>query len=144
MRRMNFTWLGLPGPTTTTGSTYHIVLVLVSSYVIFVTSLDLYEYFFETNEKETVGSATVPILKSVAAFLFLVWSIYALYRTREGVRKKYSIKEERCIGHEDLCCSIFCSCCAVAQIARHTGEFEIYPSVCCSETGLSPDAPLVI
>jgi hypothetical protein len=36
---------------------------------------------------------------------------------------------------------LWCSCCTVAQVARHTGNYEDYPASCFTETGLSPGAP---
>lgn len=32
----------------------------------------------------------------------------------------------------------------VSQIARHTGDYENYPSLCCSNTGLPDHAPMVV
>ena len=32
----------------------------------------------------------------------------------------------------------------VSQIARHTGDYENYPSLCCSNTGLPDNAPMVV
>jgi hypothetical protein len=36
---------------------------------------------------------------------------------------------------------LWCSCCTVAQVARHTGNYEDYPASCFTETGLSSGAP---
>lgn len=76
--------------------------------------------------------------------MFTIWSIYALMKTRENVRAKYSIPEEKCQGCEDLCCSVFCSCCVVAQLARHTGDYETYKGSACSETGHAAHTPSIV
>jgi hypothetical protein len=34
----------------------------------------------------------------------------------------------------------WCNCCTVAQMARHTGDYEAHGARCCSETGLPPSA----
>eukprot|EP00978_Attheya_sp_CCMP212_P021762 scaffold63993_cov49-Attheya_sp.AAC.1 len=66
------------------------------------------------------------------------------FKTRENLREKFSIPEEHCIGCEDLCCSVFCNCCAIAQMSRHTGEHETYPGVFFTDTGLPSDAPQTV
>ena len=36
----------------------------------------------------------------------------------------------------------WCSCCTVAQMARHTADYETYAARCCSDTGLPPNVQL--
>lgn len=140
MTRLQLTWLGDPGPAVATRNTFFVVLVLVVSYTTFSLALGVAGNPYDV---ENVPPA-IPILKALASFFFLFWSIYALCRTRENVRVKYSIPEERCEGCEDVCCAAFCSCCSVAQIARHTGEYETYKGACFTASGLEEGAPLVV
>ena len=140
MTRMHLTWLGEPGPAIATKNTCKVVCILLASYIAFSTSLEIgaLDYTPATIPKYMV------VLKFVSSGLFTVWSVYSLCRTRQNVRARYSIPEERCKGCEDACCSFFCTCCTVAQMARHTGEFETYPSVCCTETGHPPGTPTTV
>lgn len=71
--------------------------------------------------------------------LFMVgFVIFVTQSTRSFLREKYMIREERCLDLEDLCCAVTCLPCAVAQMARHTANYNTYEAVCCSKTGL-PD-----
>lgn len=139
MQRANLDWLGAPTTKEIAKNTFKIVLILSITALFFTFSMDQYENTYWASGM-TSPSALV-VFKTCGEVLFILWSIYALYRTRQSIRERYSIPEERCVGCEDLCCSVFCSCCAVAQMARHTGEYETYNGVYLSETGLSPEAP---
>mmetsp|Transcript_5026 Transcript_5026/g.14647 ORF Transcript_5026/g.14647 Transcript_5026/m.14647 type:complete len:251 (-) Transcript_5026:275-1027(-) len=140
MTRMELTWLGEPGPQVATKSTFRVVVSLIAAYAVYSMSLALVALDYEP--------ADVPlyiiILRTMGDVLFAIWGVYSLYRTRQSVRAQYSIPEENCIGCEDLCCSIFCTCCVTAQMSRHTGEFETYPGVCCTATGHPPGTPLTV
>ena len=140
MTRMQLSWLGEPGAYASTKNTFNVVVTLYISYILYSSSLE-----FATRE---YLNSTVPIYivvaKIVGSLFYTIWSIYSLCRTRQSVRARYSIPEERCVGCEDLCCSFFCTCCVIAQMHRHTGEYETYPAVCCTRTGHPPGTPLTI
>lgn len=172
MQRMMLTWLGEPGPIVSTRNSFKVVFVIVVSYFIYSISLEFATLPY--SDEESVP-AFIPALKMVGSILFSVWALYALCRTRESIRARYSIEEERCQGYvvmicdkgsealpsslrlthshsllcftsnihrcEDFCCSFWCSCCTVSQIARHTGDYEEYPATCCTQTGNPPGAP---
>ena len=140
MTRMQLTWLGEPGPYISTKNTFKVVIVIIVAYFVYATAFEFATAHYE------VGYVPVymVVLKMAGSVLFSLWALYSLCRTRESTRARYSIEEEHCRGCEDLCCSFWCSCCTVAQLARHTGEYETYPGVCCSETGLPRGAPLVV
>lgn len=144
MQRMNLTWLGTTGSPERTRDTYKVILTLTIAYFCFrmlVTAMTP----TQTNAYYAAPAPSwLTTINDIAGLLMSLWSIYALMKTRKYIRTKYSIPEERCQGCEDLCCSMWCSCCTVAQLARHTGEFEQYPSNCCSETGLPANAPRVV
>jgi Cys-rich protein (TIGR01571 family) len=123
MSRMSLTWLGEPGQRVATQNTFKVVVLLVVAYMIYSTSLE----FATLNTKPSDVPIWILVMKSVGSVLFGIWSLYSLCRTRQSVRRQYSIPEEHCNGCEDLCCSFFCTCCTVAQMLRHTGEYESYP-----------------
>lgn len=137
MQRMQLTWLGEPGPLIRTKNSFKVVLVLVISY--FVYSLALAFATLPYSVDNVPGYLST--LKLIGSILFSLWALYSLCRTRESIRARYSITEQRCAGCEDLCCALWCSCCTVAQLARHTGEYETYPATCCTQTGQPAGTP---
>ncbi|KAG7366118.1 PLAC8 family domain containing protein [Nitzschia inconspicua] len=140
MTRMSLTWLGEPGQRVATNNTFKVVVLLLVSYMIYSISLEVASLEYGPRNTPTL----IVVLKLVGSFLFGVWSLYSLCRTRQSVRQQYSIPEEHCHGCEDLCCAFFCTCCTLSQMARHTGEYETYPAVCCSTTGHPPGTPLTV
>ena len=141
MQRLRLNWLGEGGEDESAKISFKIVLTLVICYTIFTVSLELAEaanYYYNI-------PASIPSLKFIGGVLFTIYSIIALMKVRENVRAKYSIPEDtRCAGCEDVVYSTFCSCCVVAQIARHTGEYETYKGSLCSETGMAPCTPQIV
>lgn len=138
MQRLGLTWLGYPGPEVSTRNTFCVVLTLVICYTIYDMALG-----FISNPDGT-EPAFISALNIIGAVLFTAWSLFALCKTRESLREKYSIPEERCTGCEDMCCACFCPCCSVCQMLRHTGEYETYRGSCCTETGLANGAAVVV
>jgi Cys-rich protein (TIGR01571 family) len=144
MTRMSLTWLGAPGQRVSTKDTFKVVVMLVVAYFIFSVSLEVASPGFDAEI-----SVPIAVMKNLGALFFFWWSVYSLIKTRQSVRRQYSIPEERCIGCEDLCCTLWCGCCTVSQMARHTGEYENYPApcystTCCSSTGHPKGAPLTV
>ena len=140
MMRMQLTWLGEPGPIISTKNTFKVVVVLVVAYIVYSTALEI------ASEISDVPNVPVfiPVLRIVGSVLFSIWALWSLCMTRKNARARFSIEEQRCQGCEDVCCAFFCTCCTVAQLARHTGEYETYRGVCCSQTGHPVGTPLVV
>lgn len=40
------------------------------------------------------------------------------------------------VGWEDICCALWCQLCVVAQMARHTADYEEKEAVCCNNVGV--------
>lgn len=140
MQRLRLNWLGEYAPHESTKNTFKVIVTLLVCYTIFTISLEMIEAY---NGYYQIPS-WIPVVRFIGGVAFTIYSIYSLMRTRESVRAKYSIPEERCAGMEDLCCSMWCSCCVAAQMARHTGEYETYKGTCCSETGMGAAAPSIV
>jgi len=138
--RMQLTWLGEPGTLYNTNKSFTVIVVLVACYMIYSSALELAAFPFPEGEEPTI----LATLRLVGVFLFSLWSIYALCRTRQNVRARYQIPEECCAGCEDLCCSFWCACCTTAQMLRHTGQYETYPGTFFTKTGHPPGTPLVV
>jgi Cys-rich protein (TIGR01571 family) len=62
---------------------------------------------------------------------------------RYEMRRRYQLPVKCCQKFngrcDDLCCGIWCSCCVIIQMARHTHPLVDYRYVCCSATGLTPE-----
>jgi len=140
MTRMSLTWLGEPGQKVSTKETFKVVVLLLIAYTIYSNALEFATLDMEPEEIPI----PITVLKLLGSFFFSVWSVYSLCKTRQSVRRQYSIPEEQCHGCEDLCCSLCCTCCTLGQMARHTGEYENYPGVCCTKTGHPVGTPLTV
>ena len=145
MHRLKLTWRGSEGSIAETTATFRILFI---STVIFAITNNVLKYlplFFV----DAYGNPTAEYVDLVSFRLLLLlayWAVTAILvaRTRKHIRAKYSIPEEYCKGSEDCCASCWCYCCAVSQMARHTADYENYAATCCSETGLSPNAPAIV
>ena len=140
MSRMQLTWLGEPSTLYHTRKTFRVVVALIVSYFVYALALE----FAAIPYADADPPATMAFFKLFGNLLFSLWALYALCRTRENVRARYSIPEEQCMGCEDICCAFWCSCCVTAQMLRHTGQYETYPGTCCTPTGHPPGTPLVV
>jgi Cys-rich protein (TIGR01571 family) len=89
---------------------------------------------------EISGSAMFIVLFKYFVFGVYVFFLVLMCRTRRHIRNKFQIPETDCSGCEDCCCVYWCTFCTVAQMARHTGDYEVHGVRCCSETGLPPNA----
>lgn len=56
-------------------------------------------------------------------------------------RSKCCASNQTCATLEDRVCMCFCGCCSLIQMARQTHNDKEYPGMCCTTTGLEPDAP---
>eukprot|EP00977_Amphora_coffeiformis_P018407 scaffold6456_cov147-Amphora_coffeaeformis.AAC.4 len=70
------------------------------------------------------------------------FAVFVAQSTRSTIREKFMIREERCYDLEDIMCASTCLPCTVAQMSRHTANYDDYEAVCCSRSGL-PDGVMV-
>jgi Cys-rich protein (TIGR01571 family) len=87
---------------------------------------------------------SVSLLLDILSIAFAIYVLIIVLKTRSFIRRKYNIPVKTCGSCEDCCCAFWCGCCTVAQMARHTADFERYPATCCSATGLNADAPEIV
>jgi Cys-rich protein (TIGR01571 family) len=84
----------------------------------------------------------------VVEVLFLAFFVVIATNLRSVMRTRYDIRPECCVGCDgvldDFCCVIWCWPCTTIQMARHTHDTYTYPYHCCTTTGLSGDAPVLI
>ena len=95
--------------------TFKIVFAVVLICTISDYSVDAYQMYF-ADEENAEGNETVFLIKDVGILIFSIWSIVAMARTRWHLRAIYAIPEERCVGCEDIMCSVFCPCCTGKSI----------------------------
>lgn len=86
-------------------------------------------------------------IKALEIMGYMVEVGYAIYillvfmRTRSHIRSKYQIPSSCCGEADSVLVGICCQCCGVAQMGRHTADYETYGASCCTETGLNPTVP---
>lgn len=84
------------------------------------------------------------VLRYLVNIVFVVYMIVAIAKTRRYIREKYSIREKYCRGCEDCMCAYCCPCLTIAQMARHTADYDTYNARACTSTGLPPNAPEIV
>ena len=68
--------------------------------------------------------------------------VYQIYRVRFHVRTRYAIPGNVA---SDITCSLCCPTLVVAQLLRHTTDYEYNSSLCClSDTGIPRTAPSIV
>ena len=146
MQRLKLTWTGDTGGTIAqTSSTFRIlfwigiITWILTNFISYIPHFYIDEYGRPTESYFNVNLACQAAILVYAAFRTVL-----ICKTRKHIREKYNIPEQQCNGCEDCCCSWWCSCCTVAQMARHTGDYKAYPAACCSETGMPPHAPSIV
>lgn len=159
MHRLNLTWLanerrpeGSHSSTGMCSGTFGTILFIWISYLIinFTLSAIQSSYYDYSNGHPTSnetptdpGFVATRATEAVLGWVFYIFLIVLMIKTRMYIRNKYNIRNTHCQGScEDVCCVILCGCCTVAQMARHTADYETYAARCCSETGLPPNVRL--
>ncbi len=140
MQRLNLTWLAEQAPAAQAASTFRTAFWITIVYLVVRIPL-AYSTPWITDEDIL---AIVSGLDQLIGLLWFVFVLVLITKTRQHIRAKYSIPEKECKGCEDCCCGFWCGCCTIAQMARHTADYENYAARCCSETGLGPNAPTLV
>jgi Cys-rich protein (TIGR01571 family) len=160
LTRLNLDWFANPIQRQTTCSAFKILAIscLVWFAIDNAIYLLLYPYTSTVTTDQYIDDMQAPVsttdaplwINLVDAVRQGVGAAYGIFvliltiRARHHIRSKYTIPEQQCTGCEDCCCSFWCHCCTVAQMARHINDYEHYQASCCSETGLDSRAPLIV
>jgi Cys-rich protein (TIGR01571 family) len=151
MHRLKLTWLGGEGNLAQSAATFRILLMItvVHFCLNFAPYVAVIFFLFGGDEDVGVGDdgGLGTLLLNARTVLNIAYGVFAIFvvaRTRGRIRARYGIPERRCRGCEDCCRAFWCACCTVSQMARHTADYENYAALCCSETGLSPNAPSIV
>jgi len=142
MERMKLNWHADDGEALLCSSKgpFSVMLVITVIYfvIMYLDTTPIYTY------QQSDGVEYSPIFivnRYILALSLEIFSIILIAKTRRRIRDMYNIPETQCSGCEDCCCAYWCGCCTIAQMARHTADYETYAGQCCTATGLGPNAP---
>lgn len=152
MTRLKLNWIAIPAKTDKEIKRTFAITVFITVFVLVFNSIlgmiMTFEINMNTNEENEITTIEVSplyeivnLIRNIINFFSMIYTIYTITKTRLYVREKYSIKGS-CF--EDCCLSFWCSCCTVAQMARHTTDYDSYPGRCCTSTGLPRSTPSTI
>lgn len=168
MQRMHLSWYGRETGPASASVTCRTVAILFAAYLACDYIFALFESIllpsentssssssnaydpYHTNTNNPQGGDVPPafyvfyFLRGTMHFAFWLYMLIAVTNTRRYIRNKYAIPEQSCHGMEDCCCAFWCQCCNIAQMARHTADYDTYSAKCCSDTGLPPTAPAIV
>eukprot|EP00571_Detonula_confervacea_P003950 CAMPEP_0172325708 /NCGR_PEP_ID=MMETSP1058-20130122/54564_1 /TAXON_ID=83371 /ORGANISM="Detonula confervacea, Strain CCMP 353" /LENGTH=292 /DNA_ID=CAMNT_0013042307 /DNA_START=26 /DNA_END=904 /DNA_ORIENTATION=+ len=146
MHRLKLTWLGSEGTIAQTAATFRIFLIITVVFIFIDQILKYLPLTFKVDEygRPTDGYVEVIQMRIFLNISFCIIAVILVAKVRKQVRSKYSIPEQNCKGCEDCCCALWCNCCTLSQMARHTADYESYAALCCSETGMPPHAPSIV
>lgn len=151
IRRLKLNALGRPGPVSQTEIAFKIILLVVTVYMTIYIGLYFVLLYLSP---PGLGDPTYPgpvafsdsymlvaWIRSIWHYIYVIVLTVVLFNLRGYVRRRYAIPGSETM---DCCCSFWCPCLVVTQLMRHTTDYEMYPSFCCSETGLPPHAPEIV
>jgi len=92
------------------------------------------EYCATLQEAETENDVVFCII--------FIYSVYIISKLRAYIRRRYAIPKS--FPCEDVVCACCCGQCITCQMGRHTANYDVYSSECCSLTGLSSTHPEIV
>jgi Cys-rich protein (TIGR01571 family) len=152
IRRLKLTACGRPGSVAQTEIAFKIIFMALSVYMtiyigLYLVLLSLTPTFGSSDPydyKTPLPSRTYLVifwLRSAWHYIYLIILTAVLFNLRGYVRRRYAIPGSEV---QDCCCSFWCPCLVVTQMMRHTTDYDTYPSLCCSETGVPAHAPEIV
>jgi len=79
--------------------------------------------------------SSIPVL--VADITMYGYFLYMTAKVRRIIRQDYNIDHYNCLGLQDELLTLFFAPFVVAQMGRHTADYDTYVGIFCSRTGLS-------
>jgi Cys-rich protein (TIGR01571 family) len=137
MTRMGLDFMGLPGsdiPRTGIWSTKGMTAALVLFWIL-LNALIFTGYYIKDKGGVPISGADVAsfVMVNVGMSIYVV---YAASNTRAIIREKYKISQKHCGDMEDIVTVATCMPCSIAQMGRHTINYEEHTAFWCSDTGL--------
>jgi Cys-rich protein (TIGR01571 family) len=140
--RLKLTVWGSPGTTAESAGAFQKIVAITVAYLFIVFSINIIAFPFGPDYPDFI--VLLMIIRSCIAYAMLLFLIVVLWNLRSHIRSKYAIPEGCNTGCDDLLCAVCCSHCAVAQMLRHTTDYDTYNTTCCSETGVPPHVPSIV
>ncbi|EED90283.1 predicted protein [Thalassiosira pseudonana CCMP1335] len=154
MSRLKLTWTANEGTSAQALATFRILLGISIAFVVADNILFLYPSYFHEMPKDPYNKyeneqyreyvMRFGFCRMVLRVIFNLFAVYVVWKTRAYIREKYSIPARCCGECEDCCCSFWCTCCTIGQMARHTADYETYAAICCNDTGLPSHVPNIV
>jgi Cys-rich protein (TIGR01571 family) len=132
-------------------STFGVLASIFAAHFVLIETLLSAIVMIQIHEREA-GYHAVPAwaylllaVRAICRTTLVVYFFVLSFRTRQVVRERYELPVVACGNAtcEDCLVSVACHCCSIAQMARHTADYQTYDAKCCSATGLSDYAPAV-
>jgi len=148
LTRLRLNWLGeSPDSQQEWKQTFRNVVILMAVYLVLSKVFSVPSPKFVEMEDGTLvnttpaPSAFVMAVNNIINIGMASYTIITLMRARRIIRQRYHIPEDPRFfpgtGLEDLCCALWCGCCTVAQLARHTADYNYERGMFCTSNGLS-------
>jgi len=131
MTRLRLDWLANDAPDGAWKGTFRRMLYITIGYVIL-------NVFLSPVDPQDPCS----LLFNIVVFIYTVFVIYLMTVVRRRIRERDQIREERCIGCEDVVCAAFCGCCTVSQMARQTADYDLDEGRFFTPDGLDLESPV--
>lgn len=123
LTRMRLDWCGMPASPEQVANTFGIVVGIFIAFLVF--------------------NFWIPFV----GIAFIIYTLVYGTRLRKTFRTKYEVPAS-VFGDagcwDDCCCTFWCGCCTIIQMARQTHDEDQYPYQCCTSTGLPMDAPSIV
>ncbi len=139
MTRLKLDWLARPASDVDAKKTFKITVILTISYGLVMSILSPPPGTMEEDGEGDMVYVPAPAspLYSFIGFAASVFLWIIMTQVRKLVREKYDIPEQSCIGCEDLCCSFWCTCCTISQLARQTADYDTEEARFFTDDGLA-------
>lgn len=144
MTRLKLSWRANEGSIAQTQGTFRAMVAITVGWISLSTILNIIQV--QNASLDEHGQHTDAWFYSVwttqvLSLMFVIFIVSLVAKTRQRIRQRYGIPEQRCGGCEDCCCAYWCTCCTIGQMARHTADYKTYAGQCCSKTGMPLHTP---
>jgi hypothetical protein len=144
MARLQLPWTGRPSPDgrRVHGSFQILLIATIAFWVVnwILSRIIVHDTFQHLDG--TTGFTVLMVIHDVWRYAFFFLTFWWLWNLRRTVRAKSAIPVRSM--YEDAVCSLCCPCLVAGQLLRHTTDYDVYPSACCSERGIPQTAPYVV
>jgi Cys-rich protein (TIGR01571 family) len=146
IKRLQLTLTSEPA-NTEIGSSRAFAITLYITVLMWVVEICYLVFFpfssYNSQNPKPEGLQNIVIMYNTLVWMFVVFTAVVVVLLRRAVRGKYKIPGN-CWG--DFCCMLWCRCCVLGQMLRHTTDYDAYPGQVCSPNGLSSQngSPMIV